>query len=63
MFNSRAPIAATRKTQIVDNPLISVVVVTCNVELFLAESIESILAQTFRQFEFIVVDFGSTNNV
>jgi hypothetical protein len=44
------------------NPLASVVMVTCNVERFLAEAIESILAQTFRDFEFIIVDFGSTDD-
>jgi glycosyltransferase involved in cell wall biosynthesis len=33
----------------------------CNVDRFLAESIESILGQTFRNFEFIIVDFGSTD--
>jgi len=43
------------------NPLVSVVMVVCNVEGFLAESIESILGQTFRDFEFIIVDFGSTD--
>jgi glycosyltransferase involved in cell wall biosynthesis len=42
-----------------DKALVSVVMVTCNVDRFLAESIESILGQTFRDFEFIVVDFGS----
>lgn len=42
-------------------PLISVVLVVRNVERFLAESIESILAQTFRNFEFVIVDFGSTD--
>ncbi len=35
--------------------------VMCNVDRFLAESIESILGQTFRDFEFIIVDFGSTD--
>ena len=35
--------------------------VVCNVESFLAEAIESILNQTFRDFEFIIVDFGSTD--
>lgn len=35
--------------------------VTCNVERFLAESIQSILGQTFTDFEFIIVDFGSTD--
>jgi glycosyltransferase involved in cell wall biosynthesis len=33
--------------------------VVCNVERFLAEAIESILDQTLRDFEFIIVDFGS----
>jgi glycosyltransferase involved in cell wall biosynthesis len=42
-------------------PLVSVVMVVCNVDRFLAESIESILGQTFRDFEFIIVDFGSTD--
>jgi len=44
-----------------NNPLVSVVTVVCNVERFLAEAIESILAQTFRDFEFIIVDYGSTD--
>jgi Glycosyl transferase family 2 len=43
-------------------PLVSVVMVVCNVDRFLAESIESILGQTFRDFEFIIVDFGSADN-
>ena len=42
-------------------PLVSVAMVVCNVERFLAEAIESILNQTFRDFEFIIVDFGSTD--
>lgn len=43
-------------------PLVSVVMVACNVDRFLGEAIESILGQTFREFEFIIVDFGSTDN-
>lgn len=39
----------------------SVVMVTRNVEHFLPEAIESILGQTFRDFEFIIVDYGSTD--
>jgi hypothetical protein len=41
--------------------LVSVAMVVCNVERFLAEAIESILNQTLRDFEFVIVDFGSTD--
>ena len=44
-----------------NSPLVSVAMVVCNVDRFLAESIESILRQTFTQLEFIIVDFGSTD--
>jgi Glycosyl transferase family 2 len=47
---------------LIDKPEISVVMVVCNVERFLAEAIESILNQTFTGFEFVIVDFGSTDN-
>jgi hypothetical protein len=39
--------------------LVSVVMVVCDVERFLSESIESMLNQTFRDYEFIILDFGS----
>ncbi len=42
-------------------PLVSVVLVTCNADRYLAESIESILQQSLGEFEFIIVDFGSTD--
>lgn len=45
----------------VSQPLVSVVMVVCNVDRFLAESIESILGQNFKDFEFIIVDYGSTD--
>lgn len=44
-----------------NRPLVSVAMVVCNVERYLAEAIESILGQTFRDFEFVIVDFGSTD--
>jgi len=43
------------------NPVVSVVMIVCNYERFLAEAIDSILGQTFRDFEFIIVDYGSTD--
>ncbi len=45
----------------VKQPAVSVVMVVCNVEDFLPEAIESILGQTYRDFEFVIVDFGSTD--
>ncbi len=43
-------------------PLVSVAMVTRNVERFLPEAIESILNQTFNDLEFVIVDFGSTDS-
>jgi GT2 family glycosyltransferase len=42
-------------------PLVSVVMPVYNGEKYLHEAIESILTQTFRDFEFIVIDDGSTD--
>lgn len=50
-----------RLLQNMQKPLVSVVLVVRNVDRFLTESIESILGQTFKDFEFIIVDFGSTD--
>ncbi len=43
-------------------PLISVIIPTYNRESFIKESIESVLHQTFSDFELIVVDDGSTDD-
>jgi hypothetical protein len=45
-----------------NQPLVSVAMAVCNAERFLAEAIESILGQTFTDFEFIIFDYGSTDN-
>jgi len=42
-------------------PKVSVLLPVYNGELFLKEAIESILSQTFRDFEFIIIDDGSTD--
>ena len=43
-------------------PIISVVIATYNRAEYLPQTIESILAQTFKNFELIVVDDGSSDN-
>ena len=42
-------------------PLVSVAMVTRNVERFLPEAIESILKQTWKDLDLMIVDFGSTD--
>lgn len=44
------------------NPVVSVITAVYNDETFILESIESILKQTFTDFEYIIVDDGSTDN-
>lgn len=43
-------------------PLISVVMAAYNTEKYIAQAIESILNQTFKEFEFIIIDDASTDN-
>ena len=44
------------------NPKVTVLMPVYNGETYLAEAIESILNQTFADFEFLIIDDGSTDN-
>lgn len=43
-------------------PIVSIIMPTYNVEKFLPEAVESVLAQTFKEWELLIVDDGSTDN-
>ena len=45
-----------------NNPAISIVLSVYNAEKYIGEAIASILSQTFSDFEFILIDDGSTDN-
>jgi glycosyltransferase involved in cell wall biosynthesis len=44
------------------NPRVSVIISFLNAERFMAETIESVFAQTFREWELLLVDDGSTDS-
>jgi len=46
---------------VTDKPKVSVITAVYNCERFLSEAIESVLGQTFTDFEYIIVDDGSTD--
>jgi len=52
----------TGKNMEIQSPLISVIIPAYNHELFVADAINSVLRQSFPDFEIIAIDDGSTDN-
>ena len=45
-----------------EKPLVTVLMPVYNAEKYLAEAIESILNQTYRSFDFLIINDGSTDS-
>ena len=50
------------KSIIADDPLISVIIPVYNVEQYLRECLDSVLAQTYSNYEVLLIDDGSTDS-
>ena len=60
LYNKLKP--AMSCISILDSPIVSVVMCVFNGELFVGEAVESILGQSFNEFEFIIINDGSTDS-
>jgi len=52
----------SKENKPIDKPLVSIIMGVHNGEEYLQSSIESVLSQTFDDFEFIIIDDGSVDN-
>jgi len=53
---------ASKESQVVNNPIISIILPVYNGELYIRSAIESILSQSLGNYELIIIDDGSTDN-
>jgi glycosyltransferase involved in cell wall biosynthesis/ADP-heptose:LPS heptosyltransferase/2-polyprenyl-3-methyl-5-hydroxy-6-metoxy-1,4-benzoquinol methylase len=63
-FDEIFSVAGPQQSQVVDTkrtPVVSIFMSVLNGEKYLGDTIESILNQTYRDFEFVIVDDGSTD--
>ncbi|MBD5226063.1 MAG: glycosyltransferase [Bacteroidales bacterium] len=49
-------------TVVTGSPILSIIMPVYNMERYLAESVDSVLAQSFREWELILIDDGSTDS-
>ncbi len=61
LSNGNGRFECVRPKSFIDGPVISVVMSVCNGEKYLHESIDSVLNQTYTNFEFIIINDGSND--
>ena len=61
MLNVRPTDIVPPKRRLIGHPQVSVITAFLNAEKFLTEAVESVLAQTFDDWEYVLVDDGSTD--
>jgi len=60
-FKTNTKTSQTEETSVSQQPIVTVLMPVYNAEKYLAEAIESVLGQTFKDFEFLIINDGSTD--